>query len=116
MPLWARKCSEGLVRGSCNYFAVTTEKGPCVIDGLAGLSLCVCVFVCVYVYIYLYMCVYIYIYINNMDMPLWARKFLEGLVRGSCNIFAVTADKGPCVFDRIPGLFLCVCVFIHIYK
>jgi hypothetical protein len=50
-----------LLRGSCNHFAVTAEKGPCVIDGLLGLSLCVCM--CVYIHIYIYVCVNIYIYI-----------------------------------------------------
>jgi hypothetical protein len=57
MPLWARNCSEILVRGNCNHFTVTAEKGPCVVDGLVGLSLCVCV------YIYIFECVYMYIYI-----------------------------------------------------
>jgi hypothetical protein len=56
LSLWARKCSENLVRISCNHFAVTADKWPCGLDGLAGLSLCVCV--CVYIYI----CVCVYTY------------------------------------------------------
>jgi hypothetical protein len=57
LPLWARKCSVSLVRGSCNHFAVTADKWPCVVDEFAGLSLCVCMFV------YIYICIYVYIYI-----------------------------------------------------
>jgi hypothetical protein len=49
LPLWAGKCSENLVRGSCNHFGVTAEKMSFVVHGLAGLSLCVCVCVCVYI-------------------------------------------------------------------
>jgi hypothetical protein len=52
---WARKLIESLVRGSCNNFDVNADKGPCVVDGLAVLS------VCAYVYIYLCVCIYIYI-------------------------------------------------------
>jgi hypothetical protein len=55
--LWARKCSEILVHFSCVHFDVTVDKGPCVMDGLPGLSLCVCV------YIYMCVCVYMHIYI-----------------------------------------------------
>jgi hypothetical protein len=57
--LWTRMCSEILVRVSCNHFAVTGDKTQCVVDGLAGLSLCV--FVCLYIYIYVspYLCIYI---------------------------------------------------------
>jgi hypothetical protein len=55
--LWARNCNECLGRGSCNHFAVTADTLLCVVDGLAGLSLCV------YVYIYVCVCVYICIYI-----------------------------------------------------
>jgi hypothetical protein len=54
LPLCAQKCTECLVRCSCNHFAVSSDNVPCVVDGLAGLSVCVCV--------YIYMCVYIYIY------------------------------------------------------
>jgi hypothetical protein len=43
LPLWARKCSECLVLGNRNYF-VLNAKGPSVVDGYAGLSLCVCVY------------------------------------------------------------------------
>jgi hypothetical protein len=57
MPLWARKCSEILVSGICNHFAVTADNEPCVLDGLAGLSVCVCGFI----YIYVCVCVCIYI-------------------------------------------------------
>jgi hypothetical protein len=59
LPLWARKCNEFLVHGCCNHFAVTADKGPCVVHGLAGLS--VCIRVCTY--IYMCVCVYLYIYI-----------------------------------------------------
>jgi hypothetical protein len=59
LQLWAHMCSEILVRGNCNHFSVTADKGPGVFDGLAGLSLCVCV----YVYIYMCVCLYLYIYI-----------------------------------------------------
>jgi hypothetical protein len=47
LPLRARKCSEGLLRGNCNHFAVAADKMPCVGDGLDGLSLCVCM--CIYI-------------------------------------------------------------------
>jgi hypothetical protein len=57
-PLWARKCSESLVRDSCNHLIVTADKGPCVVDGFTGLSLCVCIYICVCLRI----CIYIYIY------------------------------------------------------
>jgi hypothetical protein len=57
-----------------------------------------------------------YIYIKiNMELPLWARKCWEFLVRGCCNHFAVTAHKGPCVFYGLAGLSLCVCVCIYAY-
>jgi hypothetical protein len=46
LPLWARKCSEINVLCSCNHFAVTSDKGPCVFDG-HSVCLCVCVCVCV---------------------------------------------------------------------
>jgi hypothetical protein len=59
LPLCAHKCSESLVRGNCNHFAVTADKVPCVVDGLAGLSVCVCV--CVYIYMCVCVCMYIYI-------------------------------------------------------
>jgi hypothetical protein len=49
--LWARKCSESLMLGSCNKFAVTADKGPCLVHGLAGMPLYVCVCVCVCVYL-----------------------------------------------------------------
>jgi hypothetical protein len=45
LALWARKISDGLVFVSCNHFAVTEDKWRCVVDGLAGLSLCGCVYV-----------------------------------------------------------------------
>jgi hypothetical protein len=61
LTLWVRKSNESLVRGFCNHFAVTADKGPCVVDGFAGFSLCLCV--CVYLYIYVCVCVYICIYI-----------------------------------------------------
>jgi hypothetical protein len=66
--MWGRKCIESHVCGSCNNFAVTAEKRPCVVDGFSAQYLCVCV--------YIYMCVYIciYIYKINMDLPLRARK------------------------------------------
>jgi hypothetical protein len=53
LPLWVRKWNKYLVRGCCNHFAVTAEKGPCVVDDLAGLSLCVCVYICMCVYVYI---------------------------------------------------------------
>jgi hypothetical protein len=93
-------------------FAVTEDKGLCVIDGLAGLSLCVCVCVCLYV------CVYVYIYLKYMEFPLCS----EVLVRGFLNHFAVNAHKGPCVVAELAGLSLCVfvfiyvCVYVYIYK
>jgi hypothetical protein len=98
LPLWVRKSSECLVRGSCNYFAVTADKGPCVVHGFAGLALCVCV--------------YVFLCISEMDLALWARKCSESLVRGSCNYFAVTANKGPCVVHGHDGLSLCVCLCV----
>jgi hypothetical protein len=67
MPLWALKCSEILVRFSCNHFAVNADKGPCVVDGLAGLSLCVCIYICVCV------CVYVYILKLTWTCPLGAQ-------------------------------------------
>jgi hypothetical protein len=96
LQLWARKCNEVLLCGSSNHFAVTADKGPCVVHVLADLSLCVCV------------C------LSNMDLPMWARKCSEVLVRVRCNHFAVTANKGLCVLDGLAGLSLCVCVFVHI--
>jgi hypothetical protein len=69
LPLWARKCIEGLVRGSCNHFALNADMWPCVLDGLAGLSLFVSM--CIYIYV----CVYMYIYIkSNTDLSMWARN------------------------------------------
>jgi hypothetical protein len=62
LPLWARSCSECLVRGSCNHFAVTADKVPCVVDGHAGLSVCMCVYICIYIYV----CVYMYIYVEKI--------------------------------------------------
>jgi hypothetical protein len=59
LPLSSRNCSDGLLRGSCNHFAVTADKRLCMVDELAGLFLCVrvsiyiCVCVCVYMYIYI---------------------------------------------------------------
>jgi hypothetical protein len=49
LPLWARYCSESLVRFSCNHFAVTANKLLSVVDGLAGLSLCFFVCICIYI-------------------------------------------------------------------
>jgi hypothetical protein len=57
LPLWSHKCSESLMRGSCNHFAVTAVQKQFVVDGLAGLSECVCVYVCIYIYVF--MCIYI---------------------------------------------------------
>jgi hypothetical protein len=72
LPLWSRKCSEILVRGRSNHFAVIADKGPCGVGGLSSLSLYVCV--CIYIYIIMCVCVYLYIYIKNiMDLPLLAR-------------------------------------------
>jgi hypothetical protein len=96
--LWARKCCESLVRGSCNNFAVTADKLPCVEHGHSGMSVCVCV------------CVRLCI--SNMDLPQLARKCSECLVLGSCNHLAVIADKVPCVVDGLAGLSLCVCVCV----
>jgi multisubunit Na+/H+ antiporter MnhF subunit len=110
LTLWARKCSEVLVRGSCKHFAVTASKGPCVLAGLVGLSVCVCVCACVCVW------VNIYIYLESyMDLSPWARKWIEYLVRGICNNFVVTGDKGPCVVNGLAGLSMCVCVCIYIF-
>jgi hypothetical protein len=83
LPLWARKFSEGLVRGSCNLFAVTADKWPCVVLGHAFLSHCVSV--------YIYVCLCVCVCVSNMDLPLRARWFSEGLECGSCNHFAVIA-------------------------
>jgi hypothetical protein len=91
------------LRGSCNHFAVTADKGPCVIDGLAGMFLCVCIYICLYVYINIK---------SNMDMLLWARNFSDVLVRGSSNHYVVTANKEPCLVDGLAGLSLCVCICI----
>jgi hypothetical protein len=71
LTFWSHKCSEILVRGSCNHFAVTADKGPCGVGGLSSLSLYVCV--CVYIYIIMCVCICIYIYNNIMDLPLLAR-------------------------------------------
>jgi hypothetical protein len=84
---------------------------------------CVCIYIslseciCIYIYIYIYICVCMYICIynkTNMDQPLWVRKCREVLVRGSCNHFAVTADKRPCVLNGFAGLSLCVFVYMYI--
>jgi hypothetical protein len=86
------------------------KKGPCVLDGLAGLSLCVCM--CIYIY----MSVYMYIYLkSNMDLLLWARKRSENLVREACNHLAGITDKKPCVVNGIAGLPLSVFVCLYIY-
>jgi hypothetical protein len=111
------KRSEILVRGLCNHFAVTADKEQCAVDGFADPSLCLCV--CVFLYIYIYMCkcvcICIYLYLEiNMDLLLWGRKCSEYLVRGICNHFAVTADKGPCVLYGFACLSLCVCVCVYI--
>jgi hypothetical protein len=50
LPLWARKCSERLVRDSYNYLAVTADKLPSVVDGFAGLCVCVCVYMYILIY------------------------------------------------------------------
>jgi hypothetical protein len=65
-------------------------------DLLAPFSVCVIVCVC----------------ISNMDLPLWASKFSEDVVRGSCIHFAETADNRPCVVHVLAVLSLCVCVSI----
>jgi hypothetical protein len=52
----ARKWFEILLGGSCNHFTLTADKMPCVVDGIAGLSVCA--------YVYIFLCVYIYIYIK----------------------------------------------------
>jgi hypothetical protein len=105
------------VRGSCNHFDVNADKVPCVVDEFLDLSVHVC--------IYIYVCVCVYIYIkSDMDFQPWVRKWIEILVRGSSNHFAVTADKGPCEVNGLAGLgvcvciyiFLCVCIYIYIYK
>jgi hypothetical protein len=36
------------------------------------------------------------------------------LVRGSCNHFAIIADKWPCVVHGHAGLCLCVCIYIYV--
>jgi hypothetical protein len=61
LPLFASKCSEIHVRNSCIYFAVTENKGPCLVDVLAGLFLCVCM--CINILMCVCLCVYMYIYI-----------------------------------------------------
>jgi hypothetical protein len=94
MPLWARKCNECQVRGSCNHFAVIAEKGLCVVDGLTDLSLCVCVYIYVFVYMYIFIK-------SNMDIPLSASKCSECLVRGSCNHLH-NCRQGP-----VHGRFIC---------
>jgi hypothetical protein len=50
-----------------------------------------------------------------MDLPLFARNGREFHVRGSCNHFAVTADKWLCVVNGFDGLSLCVCLYIYVY-
>jgi hypothetical protein len=50
-----------------------------------------------------------------MYLPLWARKYSEGLVCCICKHFAAHADKGQRVVDGIVGLTLYVCVFVYIY-
>jgi hypothetical protein len=88
LPLWARKFSQVPVRCSCNHFAEIADKVPCVVNGITVLSLCVCVYLSIYV------CVYVYIYTNiNLDLPLWAPKYNEVLVRCSCNHLVVTVDN-----------------------
>jgi hypothetical protein len=106
LPPWARRWIEVLVSGSCNHFALTAEKGPCVVDGL-----CWPVFVCVYIYI----CVCIYIYIKKHRLDSLRRKGIENLVRDRCNHFAVSSDKVPCVVNGLAGLPVCVCVSVYIY-
>jgi hypothetical protein len=60
--VWARKRGESPLHCSCIHFAVTTDKEPSVLDGLAGLSLCVCVLINMYVCVWICMYIYIYIY------------------------------------------------------
>jgi hypothetical protein len=109
LPLWARKCSDGVVRVICNHFAVAAEKRVCMVDGLAGLYLCVCL--CIYISAY----VYVYIYKVTFTLSLWARVCGEFLLRGICNHFAINAYKWPCVVEGLSGLSLCVCVCVCIY-
>jgi hypothetical protein len=75
----------------------------------------VCVCICVFVYIYMCVSVYVYIYKLTWTCRYCAPKCSEDLVRGSCNHFAVKADKGPCVVDGIGGLSVCVFIYIYIY-
>jgi hypothetical protein len=59
LPPLAPKWIDSLVRISCNNFVATADKGPCVVAGLAGLSMCVYIYICVCVYIYIYIYIYI---------------------------------------------------------
>jgi hypothetical protein len=50
---WSCRCGRtsagsNLLRSSCNHFAVTADKEPCGLEGLAGLSLRVSVHVYIY--------------------------------------------------------------------
>jgi hypothetical protein len=56
------------------------------------------------------LCVGVCMCISNMELPLWARKSSESLVRVCYKHFAVTADKGPCVVHILDCFSLCVCV------
>jgi hypothetical protein len=57
--MWSHKCSENLMRGSCNHFAETAVQKQFVVDGLPGFSECVCVYLCIYIYMCVSMCIYI---------------------------------------------------------
>jgi hypothetical protein len=57
-------------------------------------------------------CVCVCAYISIMDLPLWARKCRERLVRYSCNYFDVTVDKRPSILHEVVGLSLCVFVYV----
>jgi hypothetical protein len=118
LPLWACKCNESLVRGSCNYFVVTAVKLTSVVDGLVA-CICVCVCVCILIFVCMYInmcvCVYMYIYKKYHGLAAWSCKCSEIRVRGICNHFAVTADKEPSLINGLAVLFsVCLCVYIYI--
>jgi hypothetical protein len=106
--------SESLVRCSCNYFAVTAAKKPCVEHGLAFMSLSVCVCVCVCIYICVCMCICVYIYAYSF------RCGRASSAKFSCVYIVIISPylqtRGrACYMDLLACLCVCVGVYIYIY-
>jgi hypothetical protein len=117
---WTCCCGRASARRSRAWYLQSLRRN-CRQDSVLVRWFCWPLSVCAYVYIQICVCICLYFYIDfHMDLPLWAHNCSEFLVSCSCNYFAVTSDKGPCVVDRAAGLPLCVCVrvymYIHIHK